>query len=100
MDECPNFYADVGARLGEIGRQPRRFRRLMQRHPDRFVFGMDCFPLDAGAVRAYWRFLQTDDECFAYFPGTEVPPQGRWEISGANLLPAILAGNTRRLVRF
>lgn len=76
----------------------------MQRHPDRVVFGTDCYPLDVGVVRAYWHFLQTDDECFAYWPGTEVSPQGRWEISGASLpawrLPAILAGNARRLVRF
>lgn len=104
MDECSNFHADLGARLGEIVRQARRFRRLAQRHPDRVVFGTDCYPLDAGVVRAYWRFLQTDDECVAHCPGTEVPPQSRWEICAPTcqpgLLSAILAGNARRLVRF
>ncbi len=104
MDECPNFHADLAGRLAELGRQPRRFRKLAERHPDRIIFGTDAYPLDANVVRTYWRFLHTDDECFPYYPGAEVPPQGRWEISGADLpaelLPAILAGNARRLVRF
>lgn len=103
LDECPNFHIDLAGRLAEIGRQPRRFRRLAERHPDRVIFGTDVFPLNADAVRTYWRFLHTDDECFPYCPGAEVPPQGRWDISGADLpadlLPPILAGNARRIVR-
>ena len=104
MDECQNFHADLAGRLAEIGRQPRRFRNLAVRHPDRVIFGTDAFPFNPDVVRTYWRFLHTDDECFPYWPGEKVPPQGRWEISGADLpaelLPAILADNARRLVRF
>jgi hypothetical protein len=81
MDECPNFHAAQGARLGDIVRQPRGSDGSRSGTPDRVVFGTDCYRLDAGVVQAYWRFLQTDDECVAYWPGTEVPPQSRWEIS-------------------
>jgi hypothetical protein len=87
MDECPNFHAAQGARLGEIVRQPRRVRRLAQRHPRPGRFRHEMLPLDASVVQAYWRLLQTDDECVAYWPGTEVPPQSRWEISAPKCQP-------------
>jgi predicted TIM-barrel fold metal-dependent hydrolase len=103
MDECPNFHVDLGGRLGELGRQPRRFARLVARHPDRVLFGTDSFPLDEETLVTYARFLETDDECFAYAPGTDVPPQGRWDISGAALPPdhqrAVYADNARRLLK-
>jgi predicted TIM-barrel fold metal-dependent hydrolase len=103
MDECPNFHVDLGGRLGELGRQPRRFARLVARHPDRVLFGTDCFPLDEETLVTYARFLETDDECFAYAPGCDVPPQGRWDISGAALPPehldAVYAANARRLLQ-
>ena len=35
-------------------------------------------------------FLETDDEHFAYAPWADIPPQGRWAISGAALPPAHL----------
>jgi 4-hydroxy 2-oxovalerate aldolase len=90
MDECSNFHADLGGRLGELGRQPRRFARLVERHPDRILFGTDCFPPEDDAVITYARFLETDDECFDYSPGSDIPPQGRWDISGAALAPELL----------
>jgi predicted TIM-barrel fold metal-dependent hydrolase len=102
LRDCPNFHVDLGGRLGEIGRQPRRFRQLVVDHPRQVLFGTDCFPLDAETVRAYVRFLETADECFAYAPGCEVPPQGRWDINGAELpadvLPAVYAENARRIL--
>jgi len=102
MDECPNFNADIGGRLGELGRQPRRFARLVARHPDRILFGTDSFPLDEDTVLTYARFLETDDECFDYAAGCEIPPQGRWDISGAALpaahLRAVYADNARRIL--
>ena len=62
----PNWNVDTGGRLGEIGRQPRAFRRLVESFPDRVVFGSDCYPPDLGEYRRWWRFLETDDEHFAY----------------------------------
>jgi predicted TIM-barrel fold metal-dependent hydrolase len=102
MSDCPHFHVDLGGRLGEIGRQPRRFRQLVVDHPRQVLFGTDCFPLDVDTIRAYVRFLETADECFADAPGCEVPPQGRWDINGAALptdvLPAVYAENARRVL--
>jgi hypothetical protein len=98
----PNFNVDIAGRLGELGRQPRATRRLIETHPDRILFGSDAFPPSRDAYRTYWRFLETADECFPYDPGSAIPPQGRWEISAIDLptalLPALYAGNARRLL--
>ena len=102
MDRAPNWHVDLGGRLAEIGRQPRRFRRLVATHPDRVLFGTDVYPPTAEDYRVLFRFLETDDESFPYAPGAEVPPQGRWTVSGAalppELLPALYAGNAARIL--
>ena len=71
-------------------------------HPDRVLFGTDAFPPDRQAYQTWYRFLGTDDECFAYAPGCPVPPQGRWEVSAldlpAEVQAAVYAGNARRLL--
>lgn len=101
LDRHPNFHVDLGGRLAEIGRQPRAFARFVAAHPDRVLFGTDAFPLDAEALRTAYRFLETDDEHFAYAPWADIPTQGRWAISGAALPPAhleaIYRGNALRL---
>jgi hypothetical protein len=60
-------------------------------------------PPSAQDYELAFRFLETADEAFDHAPGTEVPPQGRWQISAADLppeiLPAVYAGNARRLLR-
>jgi predicted TIM-barrel fold metal-dependent hydrolase len=98
----PNFHIDLGARMAELGRQPRAARRLLVAHPDQVLFGTDAFPPDRETYRTWFRFLATDDECFAYAPGCPVPPQGRWEVSAldlpADLLAAVYAGNARRVL--
>ena len=99
---APNLVVDIAGRLGELGRQPRRFRRLVEAFPDRVLFGTDAFPLSAEQLEVHFRFLETDDECFDYAPGEEIPPQGRWQIAGAalpaHLLPGLYAGNARRVL--
>lgn len=101
LDRHPNFHVDLGGRLAEIGRQPRAFARFVAAHPDRVLFGTDAFPLDAESLRTAYRFLETDDEHFAYSPGSDIPPQGRWAVSGAALPPdhleAIYRGTALRL---
>ena len=66
------------------------------------LFGTDAFPLEREALETTFRFLETDDECFPYAPGSDVPPQGRWDIAGAalppELLPALYADNARRVL--
>lgn len=99
---APNLVVDIAGRLGELGRQPRRFRRLVEAFPDRVLFGTDAFPLSAEQLQVHFRFLETEDESFDYAPGEEIPPQGRWQISGAGLpaqlLPGLYAGNARRVL--
>ncbi|MEU4364477.1 amidohydrolase family protein [Promicromonospora sp. NPDC023987] len=98
----PHLVVDIAGRLAELGRQPRRFRRLVESFPERVLFGTDAFPLSPEQLEVHFRFLETDDECFDYAPGEDVPPQGRWQISGAglpaHLLPDLYAGNARRVL--
>ncbi|WP_369372214.1 amidohydrolase family protein [Promicromonospora sp. Populi] len=99
---APNLVVDIAGRLGELGRQPRRFRRLVERFPDRVLFGTDAYPLSREQLEVHFRFLETDDEYFDYAPGEEIPPQGRWQISGADLpadlLPGLYGDNARRVL--
>ena len=62
LDRAPNFTVDTGGRMAELGRQPRRFRRLIERHPDRVLFGTDVYPISAEAYRHAFRVLETADE--------------------------------------
>jgi predicted TIM-barrel fold metal-dependent hydrolase len=90
LEDCPNYTIDIGGRMAELGRQPRRFAALVARHPDRVLFGTDIFPADAEQFRLHFRFLETLDEAFEYAPGSDVPPQGRWTVSALGLDRAVL----------
>ncbi len=88
LDECPNYYIDISARLGELGRQPYTARRFFLQYQDRILFGSDMSP-DLDAYRLYYRFLETDDEYFNYNT-SEVPAQGRWYVYGMYLPDDVL----------
>ncbi len=102
LDSCPNYSIDIGGRMSELGRQPRRFAQLVARHPDRVLFGTDIYPASAEQYRLHFRFLETNDEAFEYAPDSAIPPQGRWAVSALGLDEALLAGiyrdNARRLL--
>ena len=98
MDKFPNMHVELGARIGELGRQPRTARRFFERYQDRILFGTDATPhgeeypqqLFGNALyEIYYRFLETEDEYFDYAPAA-VPPQGRWRIYGLGLPESIL----------
>ena len=97
----PNLFVDIAARIAELGRQPRRARQLIVRHADRVLFGSDVFPPNREEYGVHFRFLETEDEHFAY-SRDEPPPQGRWRISGLGLpgdvLDLVYAGNAARLI--
>lgn len=88
MDRCPNFYMDFSARIAELGRQPYTARRFFIQHVDRILFGTDMGP-DVDVYRLYYRFLETDDEYFAYHT-SPLPDQGRWNIYGLHLPDDVL----------
>ena len=86
MDRLPNTVIEFGAREAELGRQPRRARKLFLDYQDRVMFGSDNTP-DADMYQNNFRWLETDDEAFDYWGS---PSQGRWTISGLNLPDAVL----------
>lgn len=102
LDDCPNYTIDIGGRMAELGRQPRRFADLIARHPDRVLFGTDIYPASAEQFRLHFRFLETTDEAFEYAPGSPIPPQGRWSVSALGLdrsaLEGVYRGNALRVL--
>jgi predicted TIM-barrel fold metal-dependent hydrolase len=98
LDRYKNLHVELGARIGELGRQPRSSRRFFEKFQDRILFGTDATPngkevpqqdLTPEMFRCYFRFLETEDEYFDYSPA-RVPPQGRWRIYGVGLPDTIL----------
>ena len=98
LDRFKNTVVEMGARLGELGRQPRASRAFFDRYQDRILFGTDAVPkgyetpqqvFGDQLYEIYYRFLETEDEYFDYAPAP-VPPQGRWQIYGIGLPEAIL----------
>ncbi len=88
INKYPNFYVDISARIGELGRQPYTARRFFIDHADRILFGSDFGP-DLETYRLAYRFLETDDEYFNYNV-EEIPQQGRWYVYGLNLPDEVL----------
>jgi len=98
LDRYPNFSVEFGARIGELGRQPRESRKFFEKYQDRILFGTDATPNGVQypqqlfgdlLYQIYFRFLETEDEYFDYAPAA-VPPQGRWKIYGLGLPEGIL----------
>src|SRR5580765_4124661 len=86
LEKFPNVMIETGAREGELGRQPRRARRLFLKYPDRIMFGTDEGASEE-MYHNYFRWLETDDE---YFPYAQYPAQGRWMIYGLGLPDEVL----------
>ena len=110
LDKFPNFNVEIGARIGELGRQPRASRKFFDRYQDRILFGTDAVPggtdmpqqvFGDDLYSIYFRFLETEDEYFDYAPA-KIPPQGRWRIYGLGLPEEILRkvyyANAERLI--
>ena len=89
LDEYPNMYIDIAARINEFGRQPYTARRFFERHQDRILFGTDAAAGCAFNYQSYFEFLETWNEYFPYSSG-EIPGQGRWRIYGIGLDDSVL----------
>lgn len=111
MDRFPNMSVEIGARIGELGRQPRTARKFFDKYQDRIMFGTDAVPgghetpqqiFGERLYEIYFRFLETEDEYFDYAPA-ETPPQGRWRIYGLGLpdpvLQKVYNANATRLLK-
>jgi predicted TIM-barrel fold metal-dependent hydrolase len=117
LDAHPNLFADLAARIPELGRHdPARLRELFLKHQDRILFATDFQvydrlilgssgdgekPTDDDAAAFYakeWRWLETGDRDWAHM----TPIQGDWTISSIALPPAVLRkiyfDNARRLL--
>lgn len=65
LDEMPNMYTELGAVLGELGRQPRTAREFLIEYQDRVLMGKDSW--EPSEYHVYFRTLETADEYFPYY---------------------------------
>jgi predicted TIM-barrel fold metal-dependent hydrolase len=84
LDKMPNVYADIGAVLHDIGRQPRAARDFFIKYQDRVLFGKDSSPMEGYST--YWRVLETCDEYFDHYRAYHA----FWKLYGIDLPSAVL----------
>ena len=84
LDKLPNVYTEIGAVIGELGRQPRRARKFFIDYQDRIMFGKDTYKKSEFDV--YFRVLETSDEYFDYYRKRH----GLWKMYGLNLPDEVL----------
>ncbi len=84
FDRLPNLYAEVGAVLYDLGRQPRFGRDFFEKYQDRILFGKDSFQPDEYPY--YWRVFETRDEYFDYYRDYHA----FWKLYGMELSDAVL----------
>jgi len=117
LDRCPNMYVDTSARLGEIGRHPRRkVRDFFIKYQDRILFGTDFIVTPRGmqlgsvsekeptfkdALRFFAdhrKFFETDARKIDH----PTPSQGNWKVDAIDLPPKVLGklyrDNAERLI--
>jgi predicted TIM-barrel fold metal-dependent hydrolase len=87
LDELPNMYVDLSARISELGRQPYTARKFFIKHQDRVLFSTDTTPRRE-AFRVFYRFLESDDEYWDCSAGHH--RQGFWMIYGLYLPREVL----------
>ncbi len=86
LEQYPNFYVDIDARISELGRQPYSARDFMIKYQDRILFGTDTEP-NHRSYSIYYRFLETKDQ---YIDQSEMFGQGRWMMYGLYLPDDVL----------
>ncbi len=84
LDEYPNLYTDISARLGETGSIPRYMKKFLTRYADRILYGTDNGTA-ADMYHTSFRFLETADEHF-YVPNFNY----HWSYSGFDLSDDVL----------
>lgn len=100
LQKNPNVWLDTAQRIDELGRHPRAVARFFVDFQDRILYGTDGLP-DRSKIEIYWRFFETDDDYFDYYPDHK-PRKGLWKIHGLNLPDPVLKklyyGNALKLL--
>ncbi|MBI3972899.1 MAG: amidohydrolase family protein [Chloroflexi bacterium] len=86
LESCPNVYAEISARITDLGRQPRTARAFFERYQDRVLFGTDGS--DLRIYPQYFRVLETEDDLILPPDGTL--PAGTWPLYGLGLPDTVL----------
>jgi predicted TIM-barrel fold metal-dependent hydrolase len=84
FDEMPNVYAELGAVLYDIGRQPRAAHDFFVKYQDRILFGKDSFQPEEFPY--YWRVFETKDDYFDYYRNYHA----FWKLYGIDLPDDVL----------
>jgi predicted TIM-barrel fold metal-dependent hydrolase len=84
FDAMPNVYAEVGAVLYDIGRQPRGAHDFFVKYQDRLLFGKDSYQPEEYPY--YWRVFETRDDYFSYYRDYHA----YWKLYGIDLPDAVL----------
>ena len=84
LNRLPNVYAETGAILYELGRQPRAARAFFEKYQDRILFGKDRYAPEEFPY--YWRTFETQDEYFDYYRRYHA----FWKMYGMGLSDAVL----------
>jgi predicted TIM-barrel fold metal-dependent hydrolase len=84
FDEMPNLYAELGAVLYDIARQPRFAHDFFVKYQDRILFGKDSFQPEEYPY--YWRVFETNDDYFDYYRGYHA----FWKLYGIGLPDDVL----------
>ncbi|MEP6590659.1 MAG: amidohydrolase family protein [Gemmatimonadota bacterium] len=84
FDAMPNLYAEVGAVLYDIGRQPRSAHDFFVKYQDRLLFGKDSYQPDEYPY--YWRVFETNDDYFDYYRDYHA----FWKLYGIGLPDGVL----------
>jgi len=106
LDEAPNVYTDISARVPEFGRHPAdKVRAFFIKHQDRILFGSDLVVSGDGALQLgsvsgtepgisdavvffdrHWRYFETADRQIDH----PTPIQGHWKVDAIDLPDDVL----------
>lgn len=96
FDGHPNLYAEVGAVLYDLGRQPFTGHDFFVKYQDRLLFGKDAWQPDEYPY--FWRVFETRDEYFDYYRDYHA----FWKLYGLGLPDPVLKklyyGNALRIL--
>lgn len=84
FDAMPNVYAELGAVLYDLGRQPRVAHDFLQKYGNRVLFGKDSY--QPSEYPYYWRVLETRDDYFDYYRDYHA----FWKLYGLDLPDEVL----------